>query len=79
MCYRNGNTGFLGEFGEFLPHRFLDSRLRELDTNTVGLAMAFRWPTKVKFQVQRTEVFQGTVEHQFEGLGVLEQKPTFIR
>ena len=32
-----GNFGLLGYFGELLLHHFLDSRLRELGANVVGL------------------------------------------
>ena len=48
MLYsRHGNAALLGDFGELLPHRFLDGRLRELGTNVVGLVMEFWRPMEV--------------------------------
>ena len=80
MLYsRHGNAALLGDFGELLPHHFLDGRLRELGTNVVGLVMEFWRPTQDQFQVQRKELFQGIVEDRFEGLCVPERKLAFIR
>ena len=72
MVYRDGNADLPRDFGERLPQRFLNDRLRELGTNAVRLVVKFRCLVRVQFQFQRKEVFERLVEYRLESLRVPE-------